>query len=453
MVNNKKLYVSKYVMITKISDKEYVIIHSYLNNIDIVSSDIAIKLLKNDINWENLDDNTINRMIENGYLVEDVEEDKRRFFEVAQKLHKLENKYYPYIIIPSYNCNFRCPYCFEGNITRKNNKIMSKSMVDRIFVNLKRDKCKGRIVSLSLFGGEPLLKEHLKINKYIIKKAINNKMKISAITNGYDLDYYMPYIRRNIFSNFQITLDGDKECNNKTKYTLTDKDVFTKVINNIDKILSITCNTMINVRLNTGKGNINSFSNLFNVFKEKGFLNNKRFSFYTKSIQECGNRISQQLFDFQIIDKVKFYDDRLQNMATNSAYRLFINEYSKIFDIKQKIGSMKVDYCGATNNTKLIDPDGDIYTCLEEVGNKSQRVGFLYHKNNRIKYTKLKKLWENRKVYKIEKCSNCAYSLLCVGGCPVQAKKTTGSLYSPYCSDTKKICNDVIREMVKRVNI
>ena len=134
-VNNKEYYLSDYVIFQKINDKnEYVLIHSYLNNIDIVEEKIAAKILKikNDEPVDEIDEKIFNELVEKGYLVNDKSEDKNRFEMVAKKLSENKNKYRSYILIPTYNCNFSCPYCFEGKLTRNNNILMDKKMVDII---------------------------------------------------------------------------------------------------------------------------------------------------------------------------------------------------------------------------------------------------------------------------------------------------------------------------------
>jgi uncharacterized protein len=140
-------------------------------------------------------------------------------------------------------------------------------------------------------------------------------------------------------------------------------------------------------------------------------------------------------------------------MKTNSHYSNIISEFEEMFDPKKKLGRYKVRYCGANENNRIIDALGDVYSCLEEVGKKSRRVGFLDTVNLKIIDTPLKKEWENRLVQNIKECSSCEYALMCGGGCGISALKYKMSLSEYWCADTKEIGKEVINEIVKGLAI
>lgn len=79
----------------------------------------------------------------------------------------------------TYNCNFRCPYCFEDR-TKKDSKqkiVFTKDMIDAAYAVI--DKFHPLKLSINktmtLYGGEPLLAENKEIVSYIVeeKKGIN----------------------------------------------------------------------------------------------------------------------------------------------------------------------------------------------------------------------------------------------------------------------------------------
>lgn len=68
------------------------------------------------------------------------------------------------IIMPTYDCNFRCPYCFEQHRLSKGhnwlNCTMTDEMIDAIFSALKNYKERGFIVDqCTFYGGEPFLEK------------------------------------------------------------------------------------------------------------------------------------------------------------------------------------------------------------------------------------------------------------------------------------------------------
>lgn len=401
-----------------------------------------------------MDEKVFDELLQKCYLVENKAEDKERFCAVVKKLIEKKNKHSTYNLIPSYSCSFSCPYCFEGVLTRKKNETtMSTCMVDTIFDIIAQERAEGYNVSLSLFGGEPLRKETLEINKYIFEKAKKYNLKISAITNGYDLDQYIQYISDDVFSDFQVTFDGAGKYHNKNKFTKEDKDTFNKLLNNIELIFKTKTTAAIRARINTNKENVGSLKELQQIFEERGFTKDKRFSFYTKSVDECSNRKNKELSDMDIVKQVKFFPDKTQNMCTNSQYYFIFQELEAIFSPKRKFGNFKTQFCGANGSNKLIDPYGDVYSCLEEVGKKERRVGFIDKENKKIVHTPLFEEWATRTVQNIPECSECSYALICGGGCGIAAFRNKGSIKSPWCGENKEIAQEVIYEITQKLDV
>ena len=126
------------------------------------------------------------------------------------------------VILPTYNCNFRCPYCFERHRLSRGEEWLEASMkpemVDAVFSALKRQREKGRIIEgCSLYGGEPFLKENKETVRNICEHAKEMGLKLSAITNGYDLEHYIDLLKEYEFRNLQITVDGVGSTNDRRR--------------------------------------------------------------------------------------------------------------------------------------------------------------------------------------------------------------------------------------------
>lgn len=97
---------------------------------------------------------------------------------------RYDTSYASFTILPTLDCNFSCPYCFEN----KKAVYMSDSVIEKVslFIRSIIDGKKG--FNITWFGGEPLLaskqirKLHEKIN------AKNESIYSSIITNGYLLN-------------------------------------------------------------------------------------------------------------------------------------------------------------------------------------------------------------------------------------------------------------------------
>ncbi|MBE1303416.1 radical SAM protein [Clostridium botulinum] len=447
--------VSDYTILGKNKDEDYILIHSYLGNIDILEKkygDILVEYKKRDkeIDKYQFPENIYNSLIKKHYLVDDKNKDKKQYKKIANKISEINaKKYSAYTIIPSYECNFRCSYCFElDTVSKQSNNIqMSTQIVDEIFKDVDNDINQEKKVEITLFGGEPLLKKNININKYILQKAKKRNIKVSAISNGYELDYYLDIFKNDYFDSIQITLDGNEKVHNSRRYLINKLPTFSKILQNIDSILKIENGPKISVRVNVDKHNYDSVIDLYNIFKSKEWTENKKFDFYTKSVHACYAEKDEKVFDSDVVENVKLSDDNLTNMNFNISYRRMISDIKNTFDVKNKLGVLRTCSCGAVNGMKVIDAYGDIYACYEDVDCRENRIGYIDIKLGAMIYNNKKTEWRNRYVQNLNQCSKCSYSLVCGGNCPKHTKVTTGHLYKSCCEDKQKIYNRVLLEL------
>ena len=79
--------------------------------------------------------------------------------------------------------------------------------------------------------------------------------------------------------------------------------------------------------------------------------------------------------------------------------------------------------CAIRNRNALsVDPEGNVYQCWENIGNKKRTIGRLDSEGN---LTDINQTELNRNLYGADpiatpKCIKCSYLPLCGGGCPIQ---------------------------------
>lgn len=164
-----------------------------------------------------------------------------------------------YTILPTTACNARCGYCYE-----KGSDIVSmpEDTARKTAEFIEQSHGAGK-VSISWFGGEPLLGQDTVslICSELIRRRIDFDSRI--VTNGILFDASAAESAVNIWNlkNAQITLDGSREYYNKAKnYTGIDDDPFSRVMDNIGRLLDAGIRVVI--RLNLGTDNFNSLSEL-----------------------------------------------------------------------------------------------------------------------------------------------------------------------------------------------
>ncbi|MBM7560263.1 radical SAM protein [Marinitoga litoralis] len=101
-----------------------------------------------------------------GYIIE---KDYNEYEEIKMRNYRarFDNSRATFTIIPTFQCNFDCVYCYET----KRNKIMTIEKAEEIadyIINTSKNK---KIISIGWFGGEPLM--NFKVIECINKKIID----------------------------------------------------------------------------------------------------------------------------------------------------------------------------------------------------------------------------------------------------------------------------------------
>jgi uncharacterized protein len=160
--------------------EQMLLVHGYRGSFDIIDKPKALTLmgaLEDPILLNSLDEETFSVLLRRGYITEMTEdEEKAALKSVCDTIKDIDRKTHAITIIPTYNCNFRCEYCFEQNIQKNGTawlkKVMSFDMVDSIFAKINNYLETGnKIPAIFLFGGEPLLTSNKEIVTYICDKA------------------------------------------------------------------------------------------------------------------------------------------------------------------------------------------------------------------------------------------------------------------------------------------
>lgn len=314
----------KNIVITKVG-KEYLLINTLNGLIDLVSEGVVDTINKwsqyKTISIDNeYESELYNRLKEREYLCESEEEEFLKKKELIAKLRNAQEKRSNQInsisFVLTYDCNFSCPYCFEGANINMQGQYITREQVDKV-LNYAGDGLK----HIGLFGGEPLLPKNHAIIEYIVSKAPNKEYSI--ITNGYYLDEYMDILKRISVEFVMVTLDGRQEVHDRRRICKNGEKTYNTIMRNI--AMCLDNNIPIRIRMNVDAGNINEIEALRN---------------------ELLSRVSP-----------------IVNCVING-----------------KSLRPRYAYCAEEENVWIVDPVGLIYPCLTAVGKREYAIGRYYPK-------------------------------------------------------------------------
>lgn len=336
-----------------------------------------------------------------GYLI-DENHDEVSELEIMNNKYRYSDKHISATIMPTFNCNFRCVYCYE----EKKNISMTLEKADEIagyLIDLTENK---KSISIGWFGGEPLM--NFSVVKYVnnkIKEKCGNLFSSSMTTNGYLLNNIDTSIFDDLkIRNMQITLDGTKETHDKYRPLLNGGSTFNVILKGIKKLISTTENLKITLRVNVGPENYEKIDELLNNLSD---LPKKRFTIYFRWIFQ-GVHTEDQTFH-----------NNVNNFRGNDSFDKLSSLYEKAID--KKIDIMlpilsKSSYCDLDKlNNLVIGPEGELYPCTVAVDSKNS---FGKIENNKAEFEDYKYIkWTSYSGFKNKKCIDCEILPLCYGGC------------------------------------
>jgi len=419
---------SSYVVQIPLKDtNKTMLIHGYTGAIDVISNQTLEQITqsKHDLSGKiSISNQTICKLKRRGYFTNLTREEEIAYVtKIAKLLHQralIGKKSFGFLI--TYNCNFRCPYCYESKISNFGNgwskKTFDTKLVDEAYAAMTAIEPNSRLhnKNLLLYGGEPLLKINHEVVKYIVEKGKSLGYTFSTITNGYDLAYYSDLLAPDKIASIQVTIDGVRNTHNKNRVHESGKGSFDVILHNIG--IALNKGTHVNVRMNCNDANISEIADLHAIFQAQGFISNPNFNFYSALIYDYLGEIKNK--DSHAKEQQFMNRDRFINISNQYPNHHFQDE-GVFTKIKRAIESGKriflsPTYCAAFVGSYLFDPYRNIYSCWESLGNTRTIVG-KYH-NGEVTFNENLSNMHTYDVTKKTHCTKCKYVFLCRGGCP-----------------------------------
>ena len=438
-------------------------LHAYTGAMDIIQTPIAM-FLKQHSSFQddeiNFSKECLALLIARGYITtKSAAEEKELVGRFAELLHKDSMRHIKgFTFMVTYDCNFRCPYCYEagvsGNGLKWSKKTFTKEMVDRAYAamaEIEPDE-KKRYKVVTLYGGEPFLKENVEVVEYMVHKGKELGYTFEAVSNGYDLDHYKSVLSSGAIVNIQITLDGAKEMHDSRRFHYQTRKSFDKIFQNIKLVLDH--NIRVSIRFNADANNFGEIKKLEKLFREAGYYDTKKLSLNPALLRDeeggvtpgsslieadgAESRNKKTPDDIHYINRAEF--NKLFQEAGLEVNHHDYGLYRMLLSALKHGSHLRFHsiFCGVQANSFILDPVGDIYTCWETVGIKKHVIGTY---RNGIEWCDEIKNWRNRHIGNTPKCSNCKYALLCGGGCMAKAMRKDKNYNASFCDDYGSIVN------------
>lgn len=336
------------------------------------------------------------------FIVED-QTDEIPTLQVAHNARKYDTSTLSLTIAPTLACNFRCIYCFQGELPPL---VMHAKVQQAIldFVSARINHL--RQVDVCWYGGEPLLAANViySLSEQLLKTCNDHGCNYGAslITNGWLLSQETAeHLRECKVSLVQVTLDGLPEVHNARRPLKNGGATFDRIVENITAVTDLFDH--LPLRINVDTTNADRVLELFEF-----------------------------LHDHQLLERVHPYLGRVFADAEACAdfepccieSASFAKMEAELYkDLKQRGMSVRIPYprfltsfCSAVRfHSYVVDPLGRLYKCWNVIGKDDEAVGNLLHPEGLN--ARLVK-WLALEPFDIAECHECDILPLCAGGCP-----------------------------------
>jgi uncharacterized protein len=385
-----------------------------------------------------------------GYLTTMTREQEEDLFtRIVAKIHAKALKLAPaYVLMPTYDCNLRCPYCFQDSMRREGApsyrlRVMDREAADRVFSAMfQLEKFHGieepekLLRRITFFGGEPLLATSRPIIEYIVNMALaQGRVSLGAVTNGTELATFRELLGPDKISDLQITLDGPPREHDQRRVYKDGRGSFAQIAENITMALDL--GVFVSVRTNVDRNNICDLPELADEMVRRGWDRQDRFKAYISAIRpesdknDAGTTLS--LWDIsRELTRLRRSHENLKVISTSDeptrvrATRVFSRD-------GMSYPMMKSAFCGAHTSMYVFDLVGDIYACWERTGEPAVRIGKVQEAGKVELNRENFEMWHSRTVASNAACRKCRYALYCGGGCASLAMTCSGTYFRNFC--------------------
>lgn len=346
-------------------------------------------------------------LMENLFLLPD-DFDELAYIKAQTTAARYDESQLGLVIAPTMGCNFSCHYCFENRAPGE----LSTAAEEKI-VALVRENIPGRTdFSVQWFGGEPLQSlasiERLSVAFLRLAAAHNVRYAATVITNGYLMsgDVSEKLERWGVRS-VQISLDGDRQLHDRTRFEEPGAGSFDRILENIR---AASGRFEMKVRVHVAPFSVNSVFALMDTLAERGMSGHIELYFAPLFNYRAG--MASQPY---AADGKRFMTSR--EFATIQI-RLLQKAKALGFKTPDPLAASYGICTAVRGSTLVVDPSGNLMKCYKDVGNAAEAYGNIFDPTQTKESNRTK--WMDIEIPRDEECCECDFLPICLGGCTKQ---------------------------------
>ncbi len=374
---------------------------------------------------------------EAGFVVESDEEDRAlRVAALSEWATEAEKSPTQLVVVPSFGCNLACTYCYQETFDPAAAGVMRPEVVDAFFDYVdRRHAAESPRPFITLFGGEPLrdTPAHRELVDRFLSGARARRLELAAVTNGHDLEAFLPALAGGPVKEVQVTLDGPRAIHDRRRPHASGAGTFDRIVRGIDAL--VAAGVPVNLRVVADRENLDALPALAALAAARGWLDLPASRFKTQvgrnyELFGCASRQRREA----LFDRVELWARYLELAEAHPVLRRFHRpRFHGIGHLAEtgELPAPNFDACPATKKEWAFGPDGRLYGCTATVGHPAHVLGTFHpriaHDDRAIA------AWRERSTLTIPACRECALAPVCGGGCGAIAWDREGTPLAPDC--------------------
>lgn len=396
---------------------------------DVISDKDVFSLIRADFDDE-LSDNGM--MVGNG-------EDELETYRQMHEEWKSGKQLAEFNMLITYDCNFECPYCYQGRGEKGQEihafKPMDPAMIDtfKTFVKRTVEERESRKMELVLYGGEPLKMERecMTTTDELAEWARDNEIGfgLHMLSNGSLMKPEFVKWASDYGMRLQVPVDGSKSMHDKIRFY---KDTGKGSFDDVTKALALTRDTDVetHIRISLTDETYPTMERMLDELQKRDLTHiYTDFCYITAFTSACSN------YENHVLDDQKLFDvmPKLWREAYNRGFRLDIRPHPQ-----------PLPCSSIADGSFIVDPFGDVYKCWELVGLQEHVVGRL-NEDGTMEQTDVYGDVLERDPTRIKQCASHSYLPSCGGGCVCKAYWQKGTYNTPGCGTENFLLPEKVR--------
>jgi uncharacterized protein len=346
------------------------------------------------------------------------------------------------VFVPSFGCNLRCSYCYQEVFDPSARGLVSPDVLEAFFAYVDRFHAAERPRPyLTVFGGEPLVDtpaHHDRLAR-LLEAARARELGVAVVTNGFDLERFVPALAAARVKEIQVTIDGPAEVHDARRPHASGRGSFERVVHAVDAL--VAARVPVNLRVVADRENLPALPALAALADARGWLDLPEARFKTQvgrnyELFGCATRQARGA----LLDRVELWAEWLRLAEEHPVLRRFHRPRLHGARHLAETGEFpppNFDACPATKKEWAFAPDGALYGCTATVGNPRYRLGTFHPVVARDEEAIAP--WRARSTATIPQCTTCAAAAVCGGGCGALADAHGLGIGGPDCRPVREL--------------